>query len=118
MAIQIKNLATNPPSDVVASVVPGSPAARMGLRVGDRIVEIDGNAVSPDQIPELLSNSALAVSIGVIRGGATLVLPPAQPQGLFGSVPRMGFTLGAGAPGPKQLRSVLIGRIPVAGVRG
>jgi serine protease Do len=61
----------------VASVMPGGPADRAGMRAGDRIVTIDGEAVgSPEALHAFLDHLAggTRARIGLERGGEKLVV--------------------------------------------
>jgi regulator of sigma E protease len=66
-------------SAVVAEVADGHPADRAGLRAGDRIVAIDGRAVTAgNQIPDRIGSSAgRPVTLTVARDGRRVVLPQA-----------------------------------------
>jgi regulator of sigma E protease len=59
---------------IVGRVTPGSPAARAGLQPGDRIVKANGKPVSQlaDLDPILDAAKGAALSVEVLRGGATL----------------------------------------------
>jgi len=60
----------------VDQVSPGTPAAASGLRTGDRIVSVDGIAVTADTIPKLINASrGRPVTIVVRRGTADVRLP-------------------------------------------
>ncbi len=61
-----------PVGSVVTSVTAGSPAARAGLRTGDVIIEVDGQAVDdPNAFNYRFTTHALggSVPLGVVRGG-------------------------------------------------
>jgi protocatechuate 3,4-dioxygenase beta subunit len=64
---------------VVATVVPGGPAAAAGVQVGDKIVTIDGVAIAgvgADMVKTLLSSGQVATGqafrFGLDRGGTTV----------------------------------------------
>lgn len=77
----------------VAEVLPDHPAAAAGLKTGDKIVAIDGQFVTPQQIPERISGSdGRPVTVLVRRGDRFLPLGPVHPkkeQGVY----RLGFVL-------------------------
>ena len=68
-------------------VVPGSDAEKMGLRVQDRLVEIDGAPVANEQeiVAAFNRNTAGPIAIAVERDGQRLTLrgpfPPEPPRG-------------------------------------
>ena len=69
-----------PVGSVVTSVTAGSPAARAGLRTGDVIVEVDGQAVDdPNAFNYRFTTHALggSVPLGVVRGGREIKVPVA-----------------------------------------
>ncbi len=68
-------------SQVVASVLPGHPAERAGLRAGDRIVAIDGRPVaSGNSIPDLVGAAKdRSLTLTVRRDGRRVVLAPVRP---------------------------------------
>lgn len=59
---------------VIGSVAAGSPAEVAGLRVGDRVVDIDGESVSTWDAVELavLTKAGRELSIGALRDGQTV----------------------------------------------
>jgi regulator of sigma E protease len=67
---------------VVHEVRADHPAARMGLRAGDKIVEVNGDAVQqPEDIPTLIEGSrGRPVTITVRREDQLVELGPARPQ--------------------------------------
>ena len=89
------------PTTTVDVVVADTPAAKVGLQTGDRIVSIDGKHVEPRDIPRTISGSGGgAVTLAVSRDGRTVVLGPVRPEKREG-VYRLGFVLrgqGMGAP--------------------
>jgi regulator of sigma E protease len=84
----------------VDRVVPGTPAATMGLRSGDRILGINGKPVGADEISTTISGSKgkpLVVAVG--RDGRIVVLPPTRPTSQDGHY-RLGFEIAGEGLGP------------------
>jgi regulator of sigma E protease len=81
-------------TSTIAEVLPKSPAARMGVQAGDRIVRIDGAPVrTASDIPRAISSSGgRPVSLLVERGGSRVSLGPRRPMRTDG-VYRLGFLL-------------------------
>jgi regulator of sigma E protease len=80
----------------VDAVVPGSPAAEIGLRPGDEIVAIDGRPVEPDTISSTIrASGGRPLRVTVERDGRRVVLPAARPERSEGAL-RLGFRLAAG----------------------
>jgi regulator of sigma E protease len=66
-------------SAVVAEVRANEPAAKMGLKVGDRVVAIDGSAVTPDSISTTIrASEGRPIRLTVLRDGRRLALPTAR----------------------------------------
>lgn len=69
---------------VVTSVAPGSPAARGGIQLGDRILQAGGHAVStPAELTRAAAAATGRLVVRVQRGARTLEGPivlPAQPR--------------------------------------
>ncbi len=86
----------------VAEVASSSPAAKAGLRAGDRILEIGGVPVTPRDIPKRIEKSqGRPLVITVLRGGNRVLLGPVAPK-LSSGVYRLGFALrGEGLPLPQ-----------------
>ena len=78
----------------VDQVLAGTPAARMGLQAGDKIVSVDGRSVqTPTDIPKTISHShGHPVTLLVSRDGKITILGPTKPQKTAG-VYRLGFAL-------------------------
>ena len=83
----------------VAAVTPelsegvASPASTVGLRAGDRIVEINGTTVQADEIADAIADSeGRALTLVVLRGDQELELGPVQAQ-LVDDRYRLGFGL-------------------------
>ena len=86
----------------VDDVLADTPAARMGVHGGDRILAIDGRQIrEAKDIPRFISNSSgRGVTLLVRRDGRLVTLGPARPEKTNG-VYRLGFVLkgkGMGAP--------------------
>ena len=80
-------------TSTVDRVVPGSPAAAMGLSPGDHIVAINGRTVDPDDISRTVNSSrGRPVKVRVERNGRTVALAPQQPARIEGRY-RLGFVL-------------------------
>jgi regulator of sigma E protease len=63
-------------SSTVALVQAGQPAAKAGLKVGDRVVAIDGKAVAADEISSTIRASHGApITLTVLRDGKRTTLP-------------------------------------------
>jgi len=78
----------------VDQVLPGTPAAHMGLHAGDKIIAVDGRSVqSPTDIPKTISHShGHKVTLLVSRDGKVVILGPTTPKKTAG-VYRLGFAL-------------------------
>ena len=69
------------PGAVVRSVMPGGPAARAGLRPGDRITAVDGQAVSnPAQLTQLVERNGVDVRV-LWSDRGQLAAPQREPLG-------------------------------------
>lgn len=83
----------------VEEVFDGTPAQAVGLLPGDRILEIDGSRVSPEQVTERIRGSEGGrLILLVLRDGERVTLGPVRPELVEdGSVEvyRLGFQLGA-----------------------
>jgi regulator of sigma E protease len=79
----------------VAQVQSKTPAAKVGLQAGDRIVAIDGRRVAPTQIRDRIASShGRPLTLVVRRHGHRVVLGPARPEKMDGAY-RLGFVLHA-----------------------
>lgn len=56
---------------LVGAVIPGSPAERAGVAIGDRVVTWNGNAVGPDINPLFFASANQPVPLVVERNGGT-----------------------------------------------
>jgi regulator of sigma E protease len=80
-------------TNTVGSVLPGKPAASIGLEPGDQIVTINRVRVGPGDISAAISGSnGEPVTVTVKRGSRYVTLGPAQPQMIDGAY-RLGFVL-------------------------
>jgi regulator of sigma E protease len=69
------------PSRTVASVSDDSPAARAGVLAGDRVVAVDGTAVSGKELGErILASNGRPLVLTVVRSGEELKLGPVTPM--------------------------------------
>lgn len=87
----------------VASVVPKTPAAHMGLQSGDRVVAVNGHRVTKaSEIPDLVSGSSgRAITLLVLRDGSEVTLGPTVPE-QTGNGYRLGFVLSGVPLGPGE----------------
>jgi regulator of sigma E protease len=77
----------------VGEVLPGRPAAAVGLRPGDQVLEVNGASVTPPEIAQRISESrGRPVTIVVGRGPQIVTLGPVRPQRIEGAY-RLGFVL-------------------------
>ena len=77
VGVQVRNDPTGASGAYVVTVNAGSPAAKAGLRQGDRIVAIDGTTVatSGDFVDEVIVHSpGQTATLKVVRGGSTLTV--------------------------------------------
>jgi regulator of sigma E protease len=93
--IGIEELATKP---VISQVVPNQPAARAGLKAGDRIVSLKGEPVEDfNDVKMIISmNAGTPLSVVYLRDGAThtTTLTPARENGEYGPIGRAGIAYG------------------------
>jgi serine protease Do len=67
-----------PQGALVASVAPGSPAMKAGVKSGDVIVEYDGHRIArSDELPRVVAETPIGkdVALVVVRDGTRLTLP-------------------------------------------
>jgi regulator of sigma E protease len=80
-------------TNTVGNVLPGKPAAAIGLKPGDEIVTVNRVAVGPRDISAAISGSqGKPVTVMVQRGPRFVTLRPVQPQLIDGAY-RLGFVL-------------------------
>jgi regulator of sigma E protease len=80
-------------SSTVDEVLPGTPAAQIGLRPGDRILALNGERVEPEEIAETIRESeGEVIRVTVARDGRRVTLPPARPADTADG-PRLGFAI-------------------------
>jgi regulator of sigma E protease len=81
---------------VIGSLVPGKPAARSGLQVGDRIVAINGDHIEDfeDLRLAISMHAGTPIRIDFLRNGQmhTVVLTPERENGEYGVIGRAGLT--------------------------
>jgi regulator of sigma E protease len=104
----------------VGKMVPGSPAERAGLQPGDRIVAVDGVAVSdfPALVGRVQPNPGKTLAFTIERAGTRLQVPiEVEAQREAGQlVGRIGVQPAPGAPIPESMRTVeRYGPLPAAG---
>jgi regulator of sigma E protease len=102
-------------TSTVDDVLANSPAARMGVHAGDRILAIDGERIrQATDIPRVISQSdGKAVTLVVNRDGRTVTLGPTRPEKTNG-VYRLGFVLkgkGLAAPAATKESVLLTARV-------
>jgi regulator of sigma E protease len=79
----------------VEQVVPGTPAAEVGLQAGDRILAVGGRPVEPREIAQTIRETeGRPVALVVERDGEPTTLGPVAPEELDGAY-RLGFVLQA-----------------------
>jgi regulator of sigma E protease len=85
-----------PVANTVESVNPGSPAQAAGLEPGDRILEVNGNEITPiltERIPARITGTeARDVALVVERNGERVPLEPTRTELIEGAY-RLGFVL-------------------------
>jgi regulator of sigma E protease len=87
-------------TNAVDEVVPGTPAAAMGLKPGDKILAIAGAPVGPNDIARKISSSnGRPLTVTVERGGRRIELGPTKPEKTDGAY-RLGFVLAGKGLGP------------------
>ncbi len=61
----------------IATVVPNTPASTSGIKQGDRVVSLNGEAITDaDQVSQRVNNEGgKEITLGVVREGATLTFP-------------------------------------------
>jgi regulator of sigma E protease len=80
-------------TSTVKTVLPGKPAAVIGLKPGDEIVSINRVLVGPGDIPSAISGSnGKPITVTVHRGSKNVTLRPVRPQEIDGAY-RLGFVL-------------------------
>ncbi len=90
-------------TETVDAVVPGTPAAAVGLEPGDRIVAIDGQRVTwPDIRDRISSSEGAPLRLTVVRRGTEIVLDPVSAVEADDGVYRLGFSPRGEGLGPLQ----------------
>ncbi len=87
------------PSRTVRSVSADSPAEEAGVLAGDRVIAVDGEPVSGQELGErILASQGRALRLTVVRSGEELILAPVTPKETDGGY-RIGITReGTGLP--------------------
>ena len=68
-------------TSTVDQVLPEMPAAAIGLRAGDRILTVDGQTLTPQEIAAKIADSrAKPLTVTIRRGTRTLTLGPVRPR--------------------------------------
>jgi regulator of sigma E protease len=90
-----EQLVTKP---IIGEVTPGKPAAKAGLKAGDRFVSINGEPIEDLEDVRLIisMNAGTTVNVVYVRDGITHAtkLTPAKESGEFGPVGRAGIGFG------------------------
>ncbi|MBA3348708.1 MAG: site-2 protease family protein, partial [Actinobacteria bacterium] len=100
-------------TSIVQEVAAETPAASAGLQTGDRIVEIDGSAVSGGEIRAAIGASeGRPLQLTVLREGETVELTPVRPEdtGDYGVVESIGESLRVTALVTKEIGAT-VGRL-------
>jgi regulator of sigma E protease len=93
-------IAGGPVTGTVDEVQSGRPAAKIGLRPGDRIIAIDGRRVRPAEIRDRITSSGgKPIDLVVRRDGRRMALGPVTPVKIDGAY-KLGFVLGASGLSP------------------
>jgi regulator of sigma E protease len=96
----LSTIAGGPVTGTVDQVQSDRPAAKIGLRPGDRIVLIDGRRVTPTEIRDRITSSGgKPLDLVVRRDGRRVALGPVTPVKIDGAY-RLGFILRASGLSP------------------
>jgi regulator of sigma E protease len=94
---------------VVGKIVPGSPAERAGLRLGDRIVAVDGQPTTdfPGLVQRVQPSAGKTLTFSIERSGARVELPIEVEGQRDGGrlVGRIGVQPAQGTPIPEEMRT-------------
>jgi regulator of sigma E protease len=107
-------MGSSPP--VIAEVTAGSPAAKVGLMVGDRITEINGRDIDSftDVYPIIMDRPGMKISMSVLRAGKPLVFDfvseDLEKTDKFGGKYRIG-RVGIG-PAPPVFKKMPLSEVP------
>jgi regulator of sigma E protease len=89
-------------TSTVDAILPNTPAAKVGLEPGDRVVAIGAQPVEAADIPDRISSSeGRPLRVTVVRDGEQLVLGPVRPASVEGTY-RLGFALRGEGLGPVE----------------
>ena len=75
--ITVFMIATSVPTRTIGTVPAGSPAKAAGIKVGDKVIAIGSQAVTPDDMSSTINAThGRPVTVTVIRNGKRLTLGP------------------------------------------
>ncbi len=97
-----------PPSAVIGSVLPGHPAAKAGLRKGDRITAVGdtpvGNFIEVGKAIRAQAKKSPHLRLSIQRGGRTLSVPVTAKWGVLEGNPKATWGIGIGPQPPPTAR--------------
>ena len=113
-------VATDRSTNIVAETEAGTPARAAGVRAHDRVVEIAGRAVKPEDMPQEIRNTAgRPFTLVVVRHGRRMTIGPLRARPIDGTY-RIGIAIeGRSGPGESPPRAVAdAGKVTWLSVRG
>ena len=113
----VLGLTAQPPQAIAGSVLAGSPAARAGLRVGDRVLAVDGEPVANwvEWVERIRANPDIELTLEVSRDGERLSLT-LVPEAVGAGEEVVGRA-GIGIAGMRQIHYGPLSALPEAGRR-